>query len=104
MGVSKNRGTPKWMVYNGGNPIFKWMIWGENPPFFGKTYMLLIFFYSHIPLGSWTQFVKHVYQVGCSTPVDVYFWTIHPQKSMGLVSFYLRNAWWTSEFSHGINY
>jgi len=21
MGVSKNRGTPKWMVYNGRNPI-----------------------------------------------------------------------------------
>ena len=27
MGVSKNRGTPKWMVYNGKNPL-QWMIWG----------------------------------------------------------------------------
>ena len=28
MGVSKNRGTPKWMVYNG-----TWMIWGAHPYF-----------------------------------------------------------------------
>ena len=27
MGVSKNRGTPKWIVYNG-KPLLKWMIWG----------------------------------------------------------------------------
>ena len=27
MGVSKNRGTPKWMVYNG-KTLLKWMIWG----------------------------------------------------------------------------
>ena len=26
MGVSKNRGTPKWMVYNG-KPLLKWMTW-----------------------------------------------------------------------------
>ena len=26
MGVSKNRDTPKWMVYNG-KPLLKWMIW-----------------------------------------------------------------------------
>ena len=32
MGISKNRGTPKWMVYNG-KPI-KWMIWGY--PYFRK--------------------------------------------------------------------
>ena len=25
MGVSKNRGTPKWMVYNG-KPLLTWMI------------------------------------------------------------------------------
>ena len=31
-GVSENRGTPKWMVYNG-KPLLKWMIWGENPLF-----------------------------------------------------------------------
>ena len=36
LGVSKNSGTPKWMIYNG-NPLFKWMIWGEN---MGKTHHL----------------------------------------------------------------
>ena len=34
MGVSKNRGTPKWMVYNG-KPLLKCMIWGYH--FFGET-------------------------------------------------------------------
>ncbi len=34
MGVSKNRGTPKWMVYNGSNPIKHGMIWGVLPPLF----------------------------------------------------------------------
>ena len=34
MGVSKkNRGTPKWMVYNG-KTLLKWMIWGY--PYFWK--------------------------------------------------------------------
>ena len=33
LGVSKNRGTPKWMVYNG-KPLLKWMIWGY--PYFWK--------------------------------------------------------------------
>ncbi len=33
MGVSKNRGTPKWMVYNG-KLLLKWMIWGS--PYFWK--------------------------------------------------------------------
>ena len=29
IGVSKNRGTPKWMVYNG-KTLLKWMIWGYH--------------------------------------------------------------------------
>ena len=33
MGVSKNGGTPKWMVKIMENPMNKWMIWGENPLF-----------------------------------------------------------------------
>ena len=33
MGVSKYSGTPKWMVKIMENPIIKWMIWRENPPF-----------------------------------------------------------------------
>ena len=38
MGASKNRGTPKWMVYNG-NLYLKWMIWGVKNPIFGNTHM-----------------------------------------------------------------
>ena len=34
--LSKNKGTPKWMVYNG-KPLLKWMIWGYHyfwkPPY-----------------------------------------------------------------------
>ena len=30
MGVSKNRGIPKWMVYNGTPYYIKWMIWGYH--------------------------------------------------------------------------
>ena len=33
MGVSRNSGTPKWMVYNG-KSLLKWMIWGY--PYFWK--------------------------------------------------------------------
>ena len=37
MGVSKNKGTPKWMVKIMENPMNKWMIWGglgPTPPLF----------------------------------------------------------------------
>ncbi len=34
MDVSKNRGTPKWMVCNGKPYLLKWMIWGY--PYFWK--------------------------------------------------------------------
>ena len=39
MGVSKNNGTPKWMVkIMVPNPMNKWMIWGVKVPlFFGST-------------------------------------------------------------------
>ncbi len=30
MDVSKNSGTPKWMVYNGNQSLLKWMIWGYH--------------------------------------------------------------------------
>ena len=39
MGISKNKGTPKWMVYNG-KPYQKWMIWAENLPIFGNTHII----------------------------------------------------------------
>ena len=32
VGVSKNRGTPNWMVYNG-RTLLTWMIWGGKPLF-----------------------------------------------------------------------
>ena len=42
LGVSKNGGTPKWMVYNG-KPLLKFMIWGENNPYFWfNTHRVLV--------------------------------------------------------------
>ena len=43
MGVSKNRGTPKWMVKKMENPMNKWMIWGENPIILGNTHIFFVF-------------------------------------------------------------
>ena len=34
MGVSKNTGTPKWMVKIMEHPMNKWMIWGGKKPLF----------------------------------------------------------------------
>ena len=42
MGVSKNRGTPKWMVYFMENPMNKWMIWGAHPYFWKHPYIQVI--------------------------------------------------------------
>ena len=44
-GVSKNNGTPKWMVYNG-KPYFQWMIWGVVFPLFleGHPYVWPLWF------------------------------------------------------------
>ena len=39
MGVSKNNGTPKWMVKIMENPIIQWMIWGVSH-IFGNTRMV----------------------------------------------------------------
>ena len=36
VGVSKNRGTPKWMVKLMENPINPWMIWGDFTHYFWK--------------------------------------------------------------------
>ena len=36
MGVSKNRGTPKWMVYDGKPYYIKWIIWVVFPLFLEK--------------------------------------------------------------------
>ena len=41
MGVSKNRGTPKWMVYFMENPIKHGMIWGVKTTYFWfNTHMM----------------------------------------------------------------
>ena len=45
LGVSKYRGIPKWMVYNG-KLLLKWMIWG------------------------YPYFWKHPYRLGCSPSQD----------------------------------
>ena len=39
IGVSKNRGTPKWMVKIMENPMNKWMIWGVNTTIFGNIHI-----------------------------------------------------------------
>ena len=39
MGVSKTRGTPKWMVYNG-KPELKMDDMGGKTPIFGNTHMV----------------------------------------------------------------
>ena len=47
MAVSKNGGTPKWMVKIMENPIKIWMILGGKPTIFGNTHILccLCFFF-----------------------------------------------------------
>ena len=51
MDVSKNRGTPKWMVKIMENPINKWMIWGypyfwKHPYMYGKMYCIVYVVYN----------------------------------------------------------
>ena len=46
MGVSKNRGTPKWMVYFMESPMNKWDDLGGFPPIFGNTQMVI--FHCHV--------------------------------------------------------
>ena len=48
LGVSENRGTPKWMVYFMENPINPWMIWGEKPHYFRFNTRL-----GYIQTGGW---------------------------------------------------
>ena len=66
MGISKNRGTPKWMVYNG-KPLLKWMIWGylyfrKHPydnQFFSSQCQLSTFlpYFLIKPKGVYTSFI-----------------------------------------------
>ena len=59
MGVSKNIGTPKWIVYFMENPMNKWMIWGETPLFL------------ETPMSHRTT--THHFFDHCSTGKPVYF-------------------------------
>ena len=61
MGVSKNKGTPKWMVYNG-KTLLKWMIWGDHyfwkPPTSVSCSWLVVFhFPDDQPSSEWRK--KH---------------------------------------------
>ena len=60
MGVSKNRGTPKWMVYFMENPMNKFMIWGGG----GGT---IIFGSTPIKMDEETHFFPHSFDRGIST-------------------------------------
>ena len=43
LGVSKNNGTPKWIIYFMETPMNKWMIWGgKNPYFWVDTHMAYV--------------------------------------------------------------
>ena len=59
MGVSKNRGTPKWMVKIMETPMNKWMIWGVIYPYFWfNTQYISIDCTSYCYLTRWTIFPR----------------------------------------------
>ena len=57
MGVSKNMGTPKWMICNG-KPLLKWMIWGYH------------------------DFWKHPNQLSSPTTDTIFLWKNHGKSSL----------------------
>ena len=65
IGVSKNSGTPKWMVYNGSKPYDKIDNLGGPPLFFGNTYIYIYFGNTYIYIYIW----KHLYIYMC-----IFFW------------------------------
>ena len=60
MGVSKNRGTPEWMVYNG-KPLLKWMIWGY--PYFRKHRNGIFFPTISEMMGFYSQFLPQTLKI-----------------------------------------
>ena len=65
MGVSKNNGTPKWMVYFMENPMNKWMIWAH--PYFWKhpyIHLLHLKISAGEPLRSTPGCCEGTYQTG----------------------------------------
>ena len=72
LGVSKNRGTPKWMVYNG-KTLLKWIDLGvplffETPIWFSSQYANVFLFY-YKPI-----FPKLETYFGHKQPVDLMNW------------------------------
>ena len=73
-GVSKNRGTPKWMVKIMENPIFWWMILRGKPSIFGNIHISVAFFsdkfdiyprfFSHPQLKNMSQFLDRLCRSG----------------------------------------
>ena len=71
MGVSKNRGSPKWMVYKE-KPVFKLMIWGY--PYFWKhpyIYILTIVSCMYIYIHTNTYLYGQVLDSNLGLSVDV---------------------------------
>ena len=67
IGVSKNRGTPKWMVEKG-KTLLKMDDLGGTPPIFGNTHI-----YrgeaSEIPIGSYRIHVWYIFSYICHKQV-----------------------------------
>ena len=49
MGVSKNRGIPKWMVKIMEKTLLKWMIWGGKTTIFGNIHLTWVVLHPLIP-------------------------------------------------------
>ena len=75
VGVSKNTGTPKWMVKIMENPMNKWMIWGAHPYFY---------IYIYIPLRSSQR--CYTSKGCCKTP-----WGYFQQKVVGVSLWFVPN-------------
>ena len=94
LGVSKNRGTPEWMIYNG-NPKKK------NGWFGGKTH----YFWKH-PLPSFWK--KGVHHSGFFSPLDIHLWHLRRRfcyiwRFPQLVVFLLlrkKNRWTCARTTH----
>ena len=113
VGVSKNRGTPKWMVYNGSNPI-KMDDLGGKPPLFLETPMCFPFrivvskdhgflmrsprvtmlepdvFFSKASPKSWKSWLTNLHGLGTHrNDIGMMFcWRLFLYKSLLLVLFY----------------
>ena len=81
VGVSKNKGTSKWMVYNG-KPYLKWMIWGKTPLFLETSMCFLwtlchslfvLFFHFSTPRRFFCHFACNLKDFGCCLKIRGFF-------------------------------